>query len=58
MESFFASLKGECTDRQRWETQPQAKHAIFEYVEVFYTRQRRHSSLGYLSPVAYEQRER
>lgn len=54
MESFFASLKGECTDRQRWETQAQARQAIFDYLEVFYNRQRRHSSLGYLSPVVYE----
>lgn len=45
MESFFASLKGECT----------AQQAIFEYVEVFYNRQRHHSALAYLSPVAYEQ---
>jgi putative transposase len=56
MESFFATLKGECVDRQRWPNHAQARQAIFEYMEVFYNRQRRHSSLDYLSPVAYEQR--
>lgn len=55
MESFFATLKGECTDRQRWPSHSQARQAIFEYLEVFYNRQRRHSALAYLSPVAYEQ---
>lgn len=55
MESFFATLKGECTDRQRWVSHRQARQAIFEYLEVFYNRQRRHSSLDYLSPVIYEQ---
>jgi transposase InsO family protein len=55
MESFFASLKGECTDRQPWASHSQARQAIFEYVEVFYNRHRRHSALDYLSPVTYEQ---
>ena len=54
MESFFATLKGECTDRQYWASHSQARQAIFEYLEGFYNRQRRHSSLTYLSPVAYE----
>jgi putative transposase len=35
MESFLATLKGECTDRQRWASQSQAHQAIFEYMEVF-----------------------
>ena len=55
MESFFATLKGECTDRQHWASHSPARQAIFEYLEVFYNRQRRHSSLGYLNPVTYEQ---
>lgn len=55
MESFFATLKGECVDRQRWQSYAQARQAIFEYLEVFYNRQRRHSALGFLSPVTYEQ---
>ncbi len=55
MESFFATLKGECTDRQHWASHIQARQAIFEYIEGFSNRQRRHSSLAYLSPVAFEQ---
>ena len=54
-ESFFGTLKGECVDRQSFQTRWQARQTIFEYVECFYNRVRRHSSLGYLSPVAYEQ---
>ena len=51
MESFFASLKKELVHRQRFRTRAQAKAAIFEYIEVFYNRQRRHSSIGYQTPV-------
>ena len=54
MESFFATLKGECANR-RFNTKPEARSAIFEYIEVWYNRQRLHSSLGYLSPVQFEQ---
>ncbi len=50
MESFFASLKKELVHRQRFKTRAQAKTAIFEYIEVFYNRQRRHSSIGYQTP--------
>ena len=46
MESFFASLKKELVHRQRFKTRAQAKAAIFEYIEVFYNRQRRHSGIG------------
>ena len=53
-ESFFATLKGELVDRQPWPTRAVARLAIFEYLEVFYNRQRRHSTLGYISPAAYE----
>jgi putative transposase len=56
MESFFSSLKGEWTDWHTYQTRQQAQLSIFEYIEVFYNRQRRHSTLGYLSPVIYEQR--
>jgi putative transposase len=55
MESFFSSLKTECVDRQPYQSRSQAKQSIFEWIEVFYNRQRRHSSLDYVSPVAYEQ---
>jgi transposase InsO family protein len=54
VESFFATLKQELVYRQRFGTRAQAKTAIFDYIEVFYNRQRRHSALGYLSPVTYE----
>jgi putative transposase len=53
-ESFFATLKGELVDRQPWPTRTAARSAIFDYIEGFYNRQRRHSTLGYLSPAAYE----
>jgi transposase InsO family protein len=54
VESFFATLKKELVHRERYLTHEQAKASLFEYIEVFYNRLRRHSALGYLSPVAYE----
>ena len=54
MESFFATLKTECVV-ERYTTHRQAKQAIFEYIEVWYNRQRRHSALDYLSPEQFEQ---
>ena len=56
VESFFATLKTELIQRRSWPTREQVRTAIVEYIEVFYNRQRRHSSLGYQSPVDYEQR--
>jgi transposase InsO family protein len=53
-ESFFAALKNELIYRNVWATRAEARRAIFEYIEVFFNRQRRHSSLGYLSPASYE----
>lgn len=53
-ESFFGTLKTEWVDHQDYRTHAQAKQDLFEYIEVFYNRQRRHSYLGYLSPVEYE----
>ena len=52
-ESFYRSLKCELT-HQRYHTREQARRKVFEYIEVFYNRQRLHSSLGYLSPAAFE----
>jgi transposase InsO family protein len=52
-ESFYGSLKGELT-HDRHASRAQARREVFEYIEVFYNRQRLHSSLGYLSPVAFE----
>jgi putative transposase len=56
-ESFFASLKKELVHGARFATRAEARAAIFEYIEVFYNGQRRHSSLGYVSPAEYEQSE-
>jgi transposase InsO family protein len=53
MESFFATLKGECVVSQ-FTSRAEARSTIFEYIEVWYNRQRLHSSLGYLSPVEFE----
>jgi putative transposase len=55
MESFFASLKKELVHDADFATRSEARAAIFEYIEVFYNNQRRHSSLGYVSPAEYEQ---
>ena len=54
-ESFFGTLKGECVERLSFQTRREARQTIFEYIECFYNRIRRHSSLDYVSPVAYEQ---
>ncbi len=54
-ESFFATLQVELLDRHRWRTRQQLTTAIFEYAEVFFNRQRLHSTLGYLSPTEYEE---
>jgi transposase InsO family protein len=50
MESFFSSLKTELVHRTRFATRREARSAIFEYIEIFYNRQRRHSSIGYRTP--------
>jgi putative transposase len=55
-ESFFATLECELLDRQRFRTHTQARMAVFDYLEGFYNPRRRHSALGYLSPVDYERR--
>ncbi len=53
-ESWFATLKRELIDRRTWASRAEARRAIFSFIELFYNRQRLHSSLGYLSPVEYE----
>jgi putative transposase len=53
-ESFFASLKTECIYQMHLSTREQARHEIFDYIEVFYNRERLHSSLGYMSPFEFE----
>ena len=54
MESFFSRLKVELIYAEKFETVQQIKSAVFEYIEVFYNRLRRHSALGYISPVQFE----
>ena len=53
VESFMATLKWELVADADWRTRHQASRALFEYLEVWYNRQRRHSSLGYKTPVEY-----
>jgi putative transposase len=55
-ESFFATLECELLDRTRFETQREAHLAVFEWIEAWYNPQRRHSSIGYLSPMEFERR--
>jgi transposase InsO family protein len=56
MESWFSTLK--CELGERFESYGRAKEELFDYIETFYNRRRRHSSLDYLSPVDFEQRGR
>ena len=58
MESFFGTLKRELVHRQTYGTREEAERSLFEYIEVFYNRQRLHSTLGYLSPAQYEESQK
>jgi putative transposase len=53
-ESFFHSLKGESLDHESFQTRAQARRTTFEFIESFYNRTRRHSTLQYMSPVEFE----
>ena len=53
-ETFFATLKKELVNRRRWPSRLELQSAVFEYIEAFYNRQRRHSTLGMVSPAEYE----
>lgn len=55
MESFFATLKKELVHQRCYQTRADARHSLFEYIETFYNRVRRHSTLGYVSPIMFEQ---
>ena len=57
-ESFFATLECELLDRSRFKTHADARNAVFDFIEGFYNPQRRHSSLAYLSPVAFERQHK
>ena len=54
-ESFFHSLKVECVHRERYETRRMAQSSIFEYIEMYDNRQRRHSAIGYQIPIIFEE---
>jgi transposase InsO family protein len=54
MESFWGTLKQELVHHRRYRTRQEAVQDITEYIEIFYSRQRRQARLGYLSPVVYE----
>jgi len=56
VESFFSSLKRERVRRQTYKTRDEAKADVFDYIECFYNRKRRHTYLGYISPVEFENR--
>jgi len=54
MESFWSSMQIELLNRRKWRTRLELANAMFEYIEIFHNRQRRHSQLGYRSPIEYE----
>ena len=56
VESFFRTLKVELIYRQKFKTRSEAKQKIFEFIDVWYNRQRLHSSLDYMTPEEYESR--
>jgi len=56
VETFFKTIKAELIWQRSWETRRQAKMAIFEYINGFYNPRRRHSALGWKSPVAFERK--
>ena len=57
MESFFSSLKTERTARKTYQTRDQARADVFDHIERFYNARRRHSTLGYLSPMEFEKQQ-
>jgi putative transposase len=57
IESFWSRMQVELLDRKRWRTRVELANAIFEYLEIFHNRQRRHSSLGMLTPIEFETRQ-
>ena len=54
IEAFWSRMQVELLDRQRWRTRVELANATFEYLEIFHNRQRRHSSLGMLTPIQFE----
>ena len=58
MEAFWSRVQVELLDRKRWNTRVELANALFEYLEIFHNRQRRHTALGMLTPVEFEARRR
>jgi putative transposase len=57
IESFWSRMQVELLDRRRWKTRLELANAIFEYLEIWHNRQRRHSRLGMLTPIEFENRQ-
>ena len=56
IESFWSRMQVELLDRKRWKTRVELANAIFEYLEIWHNRQRRHSAIGMLTPIEFENR--
>ena len=54
IEAFWSRMQVELLDRQRWRTRLELANAIFEYLEIWHNRCRRHSALGWLTPIEFE----
>jgi putative transposase len=54
MESFWSSMQIELLDRRKWHTRVELANAIFDYLEIFHSRQRRHFAQSYRTPIEYE----
>ena len=57
IESFWSRMQVELLNRRRWRTRLELANAIFEYLEIFHNRQRRHSAIGWLTPIEFENRQ-
>ncbi|WP_157457167.1 IS3 family transposase [Cellulomonas fimi] len=57
IESFWSRMQVELLSRRRWRTRIELANAMFEYLEIFHNRQRRHSSIGWLTPIEFENRQ-
>ena len=56
IEAFWGRMQTELLNRRRWRTRVELANAIFDYLEIFHNRQRRHSGIGMLTPIEYENR--
>ncbi|WP_157090888.1 IS3 family transposase [Nocardiopsis listeri] len=57
IESFWSRMQVELLDRRRWRTRLELANAIFEYLEIFHNRQCRHSAIGWLTPIEFENKK-